>query len=103
MSAKDPSFWMLMMGALRENGVSVALAFVLGYIRILYDRSEPDPVRQLLEASLGALLVLLVGLGTKQFGINGGWSYAVAGFVGVLGVNQVRVLAQKWANKRMGE
>ncbi|MDV5862008.1 phage holin, lambda family [Pseudomonas mendocina] len=101
MPDKDPSFWAIVLLALREHGLAVALAFVLSYVRILYDDKEPKPVRQLLEASLGALIVFLVGLAAEKFGMSSGWSYAVAGFVGVLGVNQVRTLAQKWASRKV--
>lgn len=101
MTDKDPSFWMVIILALREHGLAVALAFILSYVRILYDDKESSPVRQLLEAMLGALLVLLVGLAAEKFGMSSGWSYAVAGFVGVLGVNQVRAMARKWAAKKV--
>lgn len=101
MPDKDPSFWAVAILALREHGLAVALAFFLSYIRILYDDKEPSPVRQLLEALLGALLVFLVGLASEKFGMSSGWSYAVAGFVGVLGVNQVRAMARKWAAKKV--
>lgn len=101
MPDKDPSFWAVVILALREHGLAVALAFFLSYIRILYDDKEPSPIRQLLEALLGALLVFLVGLSSEKFGMSSGWSYAVAGFVGVLGVNQVRAMARKWAAKKV--
>lgn len=101
MPDKDPSFWAVVILALREHGLAVALAFFLSYIRILYDDKEPSPVRQLLEALLGALLVFLVGLASEKFGMSSGWSYAVAGFVGVLGVNQVRAMARRWAAKKV--
>lgn len=101
MPEKDPSFWAVIILALREHGLAVALAFFLSYVRILYDDRESNPVRQLLEALLGALLVFLVGLAAENFGMSGGWSYAVAGFVGVLGVNQVRTMARKWAAKKV--
>ena len=100
MPDKDPSFWVVVILALREHGLAVALAFFLSYIRILYDDKEPSPVRQLLEALLGALLVFLVGLASEKFVMSSGWSYAVAGFVGVLGVEQVRQLGRKWAERK---
>lgn len=103
MPERDPAFWATVLLALREHGLAVGLAFVLSYIRILYDDKEPSPVRQLLEALLGSLLVLLVGLGAEKFGMSSGWSYAVAGFVGVLGVNQVRAFARKWASRKVDQ
>lgn len=98
---KDPTFWVLVLAALREHGLAVALAFALSYVRILYDDKEANPWRQLLEATLGAILVLLVGLGAEKFGLSGGWSYAVAGFVGVLGVEQVRRFGRRWAERKV--
>ncbi|VVN67574.1 hypothetical protein PS726_00193 [Pseudomonas fluorescens] len=98
---KDPLFWALVVNAFREHGLAVALAFALSYVRILYDDKEADPWRQLLEAVLGSILTLVVGLGAEKFGISGGWSYAVAGFVGVLGVEQVRQLGKRWAKRKV--
>ena len=70
-------------------------------MRIQYDGKEPRPVRQLIEATLGALIVLVIGLSVKEFGLSLGWSFASAGFVGVLGVEQVRKFGQRWAERKV--
>lgn len=101
MPEKDPSMWAVVLMALREHGLAVALTFVLSYLRILYDDREPNPIRQLIEACLGAVIVLVVGLTAEEFGLSPGWSYAAAGFVGTLGVNQVRAMARKWAVRKV--
>lgn len=101
MPERDPSFWVALMLTLRDHGLAAILAFVLGYLRIRFDDKETNPVRQLIEASLGAVLVLVIGLTAEKFGLSTGWSYAAAGFVGTLGVNQVRAWARKWGDKKV--
>lgn len=97
---KDPAFWVMLLAALRDHGLAAGLAFALSYLRILYDDKEPNRERQFLEAALGGVLVFLVGLGAEKAGLSSGWSYGVAGFIGVLGVEQVRQLGRRWAEKR---
>jgi lambda family phage holin len=81
---KDPSFWVLVLTALRENGLAMGLTFALTWLRIQYDGKETKPLRQLIEAALGALIVMVVGLTVKEFGFSIAWSFATAGFIGVL-------------------
>ncbi|EIU5460361.1 phage holin family protein [Pseudomonas aeruginosa] len=100
---KDPSFWALLLAALNGHGLAVALAFLLSWVRILFDANEPNIWRQLLEAALGAALVLVAGLASEKFGLSGGWSYALAGFVGVFGVEQVRRLGRRWARRKVDQ
>ncbi|MDO9405743.1 MAG: phage holin, lambda family [Polaromonas sp.] len=97
---KDPAFWVIVATALRDHGLAGLLAFGLSYLRILYDDKEPRWDRQLIEAALGAVLVFLVGLGAEKFGMGGGLSYAVAGAVGVFGVEQVRQLARRIVERK---
>lgn len=92
-----------LMEALNTHGLAGLLAFVLGYLRIIYDDRESKPMRQFIEALLGACITVVVGLSAEHFGMSSGWAYACAGFTGVLGVNQVRVIAQKWANGKVGK
>ena len=98
---KDPTFWVMFAAALRDHGLPAALAAVLSYLRILYDDKEPRWDRRLLEAALGGVLAFLVGLAAEKFGLTGGYSYAVAGVVGVLGIEQVRQMATRWANRKV--
>jgi lambda family phage holin len=98
---KDPNFWVMLAAALRDHGLPAALATILSYLRILYDDKEPRWDRRLLEAALGGVLVFMVGIGAEKFGMTGGYAYAVAGFVGVLGVEQVRQLGRQWASRKV--
>lgn len=100
MPEKDPGLWAALIVVLREHGLAAILTFVLSYVRILYDDKESRVVRQLIEAALGALMVLTIGLTAEHFGLSSGWSYGAAGFIGTLGVNQIRTIARRWAVRK---
>lgn len=100
MPEKDPSFWALVLVALRENGLAMVITLALTWLRIQYDAKETTPWRQFIEATLGALIVMVVGLTVKEFGLSIAWSFAAAGFVGVLGVEQARQLGKRWAEHK---
>lgn len=97
---KDPTFWVIVIAALKDHGFAGLLAFGLSYMRILYDDKEPRWDRQLLEAALGGVLTFLVGIGVEKAGLGGGWSYGFAGVIGVLGVEQVRQFGRRWAERK---
>lgn len=101
MPDKDPSFWVLVLLALKENGLAMAIAFVLAWLRIQYDAKEASVWRKLLEASIGSVIVMVVGLTVKEFGFSIGWSFATSGFVGILGVEQLRQLGKRWAERKV--
>ena len=103
MPDKYTSAWPALIEALNTHGLAGLLAFVLGYLRIIYDDRESRPMRQFIEALLGACITVVVGLTAENFGMSSGWAYASAGFTGVLGVNQVRQLAKRWANSKVGK
>lgn len=93
--------WSALVEAFNTHGLAGIMAFALGYLRIIYDDKESRPVRQFIEALLGACITVVVGLSAEHFGMSSGWAYACAGFTGVLGVNQVRQFAQRWAEGKV--
>ncbi|MSU98454.1 holin [Pseudomonas mandelii] len=101
MPDKDPSFWVLVLLALKENGLAMVIAFVLAWLRIQYDAKEASVWRKLIEASIGSIVVMVVGLTVKEFGFSLGWAFATAGFVGILGVEQLRQLGKRWAERKV--
>ena len=101
MPDKDPSFWVLVLLALKENGLAMVIAFVLAWLRIQYDAKEASVWRKLMEASIGSIVVMVVGLTVKEFGFSLGWAFATAGFVGILGVEQLRLLGKRWAERKV--
>lgn len=98
---KDPAFWHALWSDVREHVAAAGLGTLLSYLRIRWEGKETSPARQLLEAALGGVLVFLVGIASQKFGLSGGWSYALAGVVGTFGVEQVRQLGRKWAEKKV--
>ncbi|MGN7742451.1 phage holin family protein [Pseudomonas sp. 22526] len=56
-----------------------------------------------MEAALGALIVMVVGPVVKALGFSIAWSFATAGFIGVLGVEQARQLGKCWAERKVDE
>lgn len=101
MPEKSPEFWVGVVLALREQGLAMMLTFILSYLRIRLYGDQPSILRSLLEAAVGALLVMIVGLAVKEAGLNIAWTLFTAGFVGILGIDQVRVLARKWAARKV--
>lgn len=101
MPEKDPALLAAAVLILRDHGLAGLLAFVLSWLRIKFDAKETDRARQLIEASLGGVLAFVIGLGCEKLGLSGGWSYIAAGFIGTMGVNQVRALAGKWAERKV--
>jgi lambda family phage holin len=96
-----PETWLgIIYAVCREHGLAVMLTFALSYMRIMFDDREPKPLRRLIEATLGALIVLTVGLTVERFGLSSGWAYFSAGFIGVLGVDQVRAFGRMWAERK---
>lgn len=101
MPEKSPEFWVGVVMALREQGLAMMLTFILSYLRIRLYGDQPSILRSILEAAVGALLVMIVGLGVKEAGLNIAWTLFTAGFVGILGIDQVRALSKRWAERRV--
>ncbi|SEI98634.1 phage holin, lambda family [Azotobacter beijerinckii] len=101
MPEKSPEFWVGVVLALREQGLAMMLTFILSYLRIRLYGDQPSIVRSLIEAAVGALLVMIVGLAVNSAGLNVAWTLLTGGFVGILGIEQVRTLAQKWAARKV--
>lgn len=101
MPEKSPEFWAAIVLALREHGLAMMLTFVLSYIRIHLYGEQKTAVAKLIESLFGALLIMLVGLGVNAMGANLAWTLFAAGLIGLLGIDQVRALAGKWADRKV--
>lgn len=101
MPNKDPSIWDAIITIFREYGVVMGITFILSFLRVTRDNEEPKLIKRLLEAVIGSFIILIVGMTCKEFGMSLGWSYVASGFVGVFGVDQMRVYARRWAERRI--
>lgn len=102
MPEKSPEFWAAILIALREHGLAMTLTFVLSYIRIHLYGERKSRTASLIEALFGALLIMLVGLAVNSLGANLAWTLFAGGLIGLLGIDQVRALAGKWAERKAG-
>jgi lambda family phage holin len=100
MPEKDPALWAAALIMLRDHGFAGLLAFVLSWLRIRFDATETDPARQMIEAALGGVLAFVIGMACQALEVSIGWSYVAVGVIGTMGVNQVRALAGKWAQRK---
>lgn len=103
MPEKDIGLWATIISALREHGLAMMLTFFLSYIRIHLYGDKKSPLAKLLEALFGALLIMLVGLAVNSLGANLAWTLFAGGLIGLLGVDQVRALAGKWAERKVSQ
>lgn len=101
MPEKTPEFWIAITAVFREYGLVMTATFALSYIRIRLYGERKSFIATLLEAAFGALLIMLIGLGINAMGLNVAWTLFSAAFIGLLGVDQIRALAQKWANRKV--
>lgn len=102
MPEKDPAFWAGVVITLREHGLVMMLTFVLSYLRIRLYIEQPTVARSVLEATVGAVLVMIIGMGVQAAGMNMAWTLFTAGFVGILGIDQARVLGKRWTERKFG-
>ena len=96
----DPNLLSELLQTINAHGLAAGMALLLSWLRIQYDDKEPRMIRRLLEASLGGITVLVIGKSFEALGISSGWTYAAAGFIGVAGVDFVRDMARKWAQRK---
>ena len=62
MPDKYTTVWPALVEAFNTHGLAGLMAFALGYLRIIYDDKESRPMRQFIEALLGACITVVVGL-----------------------------------------
>ena len=59
MPDKYTTVWPALVEAFNTHGLAGLMAFVLGYLRIIYDGRESRPMRQFIEALLGACITVV--------------------------------------------
>lgn len=92
---KDPHNW------LHAEIMAPILSFVLAFLRTIYQDQEPRWVRRFLESAICGLITLSSGFAIDAMGVHGDWKYAVAGGIGFLGTEYIRIVAVKFINKNV--
>lgn len=80
---------------------AMVLASVIAYLRVLYDGKETRSVRILLEASICGLLTLACFGLVRWLGWPDFIGTTLGGFIGFIGVDQLRALLLKRLNKAL--
>ncbi|MFQ2266575.1 phage holin, lambda family [Aeromonas hydrophila] len=102
MPHKDPTLWALLLAWLMDNMPTVygtTLAVLTAWLRITYGGGSGR--RRLLESVLCGAITLAFISAFGWFGIPGGAAGFVGGMVGLIGVETIRGLAERWLNAKL--
>lgn len=102
MPDKDIGFWAGIIATLREYGLIMMMTFIISYMRIQLYSNGRTWKAELLEATIGTVLIMMTAHGLQAMEVNEGWSWASAIFIGLIGIDKARELIAKWAEGRFG-
>lgn len=100
---KDISFWAGIVATLREHGVMMLMTFILSYMRIQLYCNGRTWRSELLEATLGTIVIMMAANGLQAMEVNNGWAWAASIFIGLIGIDKARELIERIASKRFNE
>ena len=80
---------------------AVFLAFIIAFLRVVYDRKETAPLRIFLECLICGFLTFAVHHAIIALGLSVDWSIFAGGFIGFFGTYTVRAFSLKFINKKM--
>jgi len=102
MPDKDLSFWAGIVATLREYGLIMMMTFIISYMRIQLYGNGRTWKAELLEATLGTIVIMMTARGLQTMEVNEGWSWAAAIFVGLIGIDKARELIERWTKSKFG-
>ena len=102
MPDKDLSFWASVVATLREYGLIMMMTFIISYMRIQLYSNGRTWKAELLEATLGTIVIMMTAKGLQAMEINEGWSWGASIFIGLIGIDKAREFIERWANRRFG-
>lgn len=73
MPEKDIGFWINLYNIAREQGIALAMVFVLTIFRMYRDEKHPSFKLVLYDSAFGSLIVFSVGVTCREFGLSYGW------------------------------
>jgi len=93
---RDPNLWV-------PEFMMPVFSFIIAWVRSHYDGTEPSWKRKLLEAMLCGGLSYSGGKLVAALGLDPGFSWVIAGLVGLYGVEYVRSLGKRVVNRKVGK
>ncbi|AZS50060.1 holin [Entomomonas moraniae] len=101
MPEKDIGFWINLYNIAREQGIALAMVFILTIFRMYRDEKHPSFKLVLFDSIFGSLIVFSVGVTCREFGLSYGWTLATSGFIGVFGLEAFKYYVKKMADKKV--
>ncbi|AZS50410.1 hypothetical protein DM558_06305 [Entomomonas moraniae] len=101
MPEKDIGFWINLYNIAREQGIALAMVFVLTIFRMYRDEKHPSFKLVLFDSIFGSLIVFSVGVTCREFGLSYGWTLATSGFIGVFGLETAKYFIRKLIDKKI--
>jgi len=102
MPDKDLTFWAGIIATLRDHGLIMMMTFIISYMRIQLYGNGRTWKAELLEATLGTIVIMMTAKGLQAMEINEGWSWGASIFIGLIGIDKAREFIERWANRRFG-
>lgn len=77
------------------------MACVVAALRVVYDKEETSFIRIMLESLICACLTIAAGSAMNAMGFGPNWYLGAGGFIGFMGSQSIRALANKVISKRI--
>lgn len=97
-----PDTWALLMVLLSQYGPNIyaaGLSVAMAWLRVIYGGGKAR--QALLEGAICGGLTLTIISGLEFFGLPSGFATFVGGWVGFLGVDKIRLYADRYANFKL--
>ena len=101
---KDPSLWAVIwsaIGGLSATTKGAIMAFLIAYLRVMYDGKETHQVRVILEALICGSLSLCATSVIGWLQLPSDLAIAAGGAIGFMGVNTLRDYMLRWLGKQV--
>lgn len=99
--SNDPNDWWQAMKHIPPEVAGPLVAFVMAFIRYMYDEDEPIWFRGLLEGAICSGLAVGASAAIKALELNFNWILAASTFIGFTGTMYLRVFFVRFMNRRI--
>lgn len=89
-----------LLDVIRHPGAGgIMMAITMSVLRLIYDRKETNWIRITLESIICSGLTLAAGTGLSALGYSQEWYLVCGGFIGFMGSQSIRALANRFVRK----